>query len=163
MSPSLQWRHNERNGASNHRRINCLLNQIKEKSSASLAFAWGIHRRLVNSPHKGPVTRKMFPFDDVMMDIRHHDGTKEGITWVQGPTLAPYEPWPLFTERRTGVSLPNLVKSPGREIGCYNDRIALKVDGHLGSAAAEVPVKFQSDWKSLNSNLAASSFLEILR
>ena len=27
----------------------------------------GIHRWLVNSPHKGPVTRKMFPFDDVIM------------------------------------------------------------------------------------------------
>ena len=28
---------------------------------------WGIHRGPVNSPHKGPVTRKMFPFDDVIM------------------------------------------------------------------------------------------------
>ena len=28
---------------------------------------WGIHRWPVNSPHKGPVTRKMFPFDDVIM------------------------------------------------------------------------------------------------
>ena len=27
----------------------------------------GIHRWPVNSPHKGPVTRKMFPFDDVIM------------------------------------------------------------------------------------------------
>ena len=27
----------------------------------------GIHRWPVNSPHKGPVTRKMFPFDDVNM------------------------------------------------------------------------------------------------
>ena len=27
----------------------------------------GIHRRPVNSPHKWPVTRKMFPFDDVIM------------------------------------------------------------------------------------------------
>ena len=35
--------------------------------SASLAFVRGIHRWPVNSPHKGPVTRKMFPFDDVIM------------------------------------------------------------------------------------------------
>ena len=28
---------------------------------------WGIHRSPVNSPHKGPVTRKMFQFDDVIM------------------------------------------------------------------------------------------------
>ena len=27
----------------------------------------GIHRWPVNSPHKGPVTRKMLPFDDVIM------------------------------------------------------------------------------------------------
>ena len=33
----------------------------------SLAFVRGIHRRSVNSPHKRPVTRKMFPFDDVIM------------------------------------------------------------------------------------------------
>ena len=41
--------------------------QRKYQSSASLAFVWGIHRRPVNSPHKWPVTRKMFPFDDVIM------------------------------------------------------------------------------------------------
>ena len=41
--------------------------QRKYQSSASLAFVQGIHRRPVNSPHKWPVTRKMFPFDDVIM------------------------------------------------------------------------------------------------
>ena len=43
--------------------------QIKKthQSSASLAFKRGIHRWPVNSPHKVPVTRKTFPFDDVMM------------------------------------------------------------------------------------------------
>ena len=41
--------------------------QIKHQSSASLAFVRGIHRGRVNSPHKWPVTRKMFPFDDVIM------------------------------------------------------------------------------------------------
>ena len=44
--------------------------QIKYYSSASLAFVREIHRWPVNSPHKGPVTRKMFPFDDVIMKIR---------------------------------------------------------------------------------------------
>ena len=39
--------------------------QRKNQSSASLAFVRGIHQRPVNSPHKWPVTRKMFPFDDV--------------------------------------------------------------------------------------------------
>ena len=44
--------------------------QRKQQSSASLAFVRGIHRSPVNSPHKGPVTRKMFPFDDVIMTKR---------------------------------------------------------------------------------------------
>ena len=54
--------------------------QSKHQSSASLAFVWGIHRGPVNSPHKWPITRKMFPFDDVIMNAghisvswRHHD------------------------------------------------------------------------------------------
>ena len=41
--------------------------QRNHQSSASLAFVRGIHRRPVNSPHKWPVTRKMFPFDYVFM------------------------------------------------------------------------------------------------
>ena len=41
--------------------------QRKHQSSASLAFVRRIHRGPVNSPHKWPVTRKLFPFDDVIM------------------------------------------------------------------------------------------------
>ena len=41
--------------------------QRKHQSSASLAFVWGIHRGPVNSRHKWPVTRKISPFDDVIM------------------------------------------------------------------------------------------------
>ena len=44
--------------------------QRKHESSASLAFVRGSHRWLVNSPHKGPVTWKMFPYDDVIMGRR---------------------------------------------------------------------------------------------
>ena len=41
--------------------------QRKHQSSASLAFVRGIHRWLVGSRHKEPVTRKMYRFDDVIM------------------------------------------------------------------------------------------------
>ena len=41
--------------------------QRKHQSSVPLAFVKGIHRWPVDSPHKGPVTRKMFLFDDVIM------------------------------------------------------------------------------------------------
>ena len=40
--------------------------QRKHQSSAPLTFVRGIHWWLVNFPHKGPVTQKMFPFDDIM-------------------------------------------------------------------------------------------------
>ena len=43
--------------------------QRKHQRSASLAFVRGIHRGPVNSPHKGPVTRKVFPFGDVIMNF----------------------------------------------------------------------------------------------
>ena len=41
--------------------------QTKHQSSTSQAFVRGTHRWPVNSPHKGPVTPKMFLFDDVIM------------------------------------------------------------------------------------------------
>ena len=70
----LQWRHNEHHGVSNHQQLHCLFkrlfrssNQRKHQSSASLAFVRGTHRWPVDSPHKGPVTRKMFQFDNVIM------------------------------------------------------------------------------------------------
>ena len=47
--------------------------QRKHQSSASLAFVRGIHRGPVNSPHKWQLTRKMFPFDDVIM-LHHQYG-----------------------------------------------------------------------------------------
>ena len=67
---SLRWRQNGCDGVSNHQPHDCLPDQSKHQSSASLAFVWVIHRSPVNSPHKWPVTRKMFPFDDgIMMRI----------------------------------------------------------------------------------------------
>ena len=48
--------------------ISVSIHQRKHQSSASLAFVRAIHRWPVNSPHKWPVTQKMFPFDDVIMN-----------------------------------------------------------------------------------------------
>ena len=71
---SLQWRHNERDGVSNLMVVYWSLytgaDQRKHQSSASLAFVRGIHWWPVNSPHKGRVTRKMFPFDHVIMSAK---------------------------------------------------------------------------------------------
>ena len=53
--------------------------QRKHQSSASLAFVRGIHRGPVNSPYKWPVTRKMFPFDDVIVITQYMYITLTGI------------------------------------------------------------------------------------
>ena len=58
--------------------------QRKYQSSASLTFVWGIHRGPVNSPHKWPVTRKMFPFDDVIMENRTLEGPFSSIICIAG-------------------------------------------------------------------------------
>ena len=70
---AVQWRHNGRDGVSNQRRLDCLLNRLFRRSSASLAFVRGIHRWPANSPHKGPVTRTMFRFDDVIIQVSFRD------------------------------------------------------------------------------------------
>ena len=67
---SLQWRHNGRDNVSNHQPQDCLVNCLfrrRWKKTSKLHVTGGIHRWPVNSPHKWPVTRKMLPFDDVIM------------------------------------------------------------------------------------------------
>ena len=48
--------------------------QGKHQSSASLAFVQGSHRRPKNFPHKWPVTWKMLPLDDVIMQLCRYAG-----------------------------------------------------------------------------------------
>ena len=67
--------------------------QEKHPSSVSLAFVRGFHRWPLNSPHKGPATRKMFPFDDVIMwpwlDKRCH-GTRIVALTLADTVTCPY-------------------------------------------------------------------------
>ena len=85
LSP-LQWHQNEHDGASNHQRLDCLLSRMfrcrSKKTSVSLAFVRGIHRWPVNSPHKGPVTRKMFPLDGVIMTYFTKSMNKCVLYWA---------------------------------------------------------------------------------
>ena len=70
---SLQWRHNEPGGVSNHQFHYCLLNRLfrhRSKKTSKLrvtGLCEGNSPMTGEFPHKGPVTRKMFPFDDVIM------------------------------------------------------------------------------------------------
>ena len=70
---TLLWRHNGRDCVSNHQPHDCLLNRLFRSRSQKTSklrvtglCVQGIHRWPVNSPHKRPVTRKMFLFDDVI-------------------------------------------------------------------------------------------------
>ena len=57
------------------------------------------------------------------------------------------EPW---FNIRLDVLSQDFVKSRSRENGSLKYRIDLKLDRHISSSAAEVPVKFYSDWPILN-------------
>ena len=87
--------------------------QRKHQSSTSLAFVWGIHRWPVNSPHKGPVTRNMFPFDDVIMM------TKSRFRVSVGPTLERCNAW-ITTYIRSAILM--MTSSDGN---------IFRVTGHL--------------------------------
>ena len=76
--------------------------QRKHQSSASLAFVRGIHRWPMDSPYKGPVTRKMFPFDEVIVvgSGRDHPNPN-GPSGFTGVTITPASsivPWGTFVD-----------------------------------------------------------------
>ena len=68
---TLQLRHGEQDGVSNHQRLYCLFNRLHRSKKTSKFCVTGLcagnSPGPVNSPHKKPVTRKMFPLDDVIM------------------------------------------------------------------------------------------------
>ena len=56
--------------------------QRKHQNSSSQAFVWRIHRWPVNSWHNWPVTRKMFPFDDVTMLTYWSSSSRGDLIWI---------------------------------------------------------------------------------
>ena len=113
---SLQWRPNERwrlkSPAPRLFTQPYIQTQMKEKnqSYASLAFVRGIHRWPMNSPHKGPVTPKMFPFDDVIMEDIY-------MTWVHYGLMS-----------KQSKTQPNRVHVYG-DVYCISDEI-VKIKPH---------------------------------
>ena len=86
---SLHWRHKDHDGVSNHQPHGCLLNRSFGswwKKTSKLRFTGlcvGNSPGPENSPHKGPVTRKMFPFDDVIM----YTGKLASLYWTNPSTM----------------------------------------------------------------------------
>ena len=66
---SLQWRHNKLYGISNHLRLDCLLNRLFRRRSKKTSKLRVTGLCEGNPSAKGPVTRKMFSFDDVVMCV----------------------------------------------------------------------------------------------
>ena len=205
----LLWRHNERDGVSNHRRLDCLLNLFfrhRSKKTSKLRVTglcegdspvtgeflaqrannvengsiWWRHHAIAYSAQESHVhvlysiiyniigyyftmvcSGVVFRFADIYMlwtklllclfivigspaQCSNTSFTNQGFDSLSG----------LTSYRLT-------VKSRSRAIGCYDDRIAVKFGRHLGSAAADVPVKFHCDWKRINIYHAASRLHEI--
>ena len=84
--------------------------QRKHQSSASLAFVRGIHRRPVNFPHKWPVTRKMFPFDDVIMY------SDKLVLWSHDIFVFDSVKWRVMTYPWVGRRLSAHLNLNGREL-----------------------------------------------
>ena len=77
--------------------VNSGADQRKRQSSASLAFVRGSHRWPVNSPHKWPSTRKMFPFDvfippPLPTHPQYPPPTHPPYSLTHPPTVLPYPP-----------------------------------------------------------------------
>ena len=96
------------------------VNQRKHQSSASLAFVRQIHRGPVNFPHKWPVTRKMFPFDDVIMKVwkSHVENpskeSKHDIKEPEGNMLSP-----IFNGNVQGQEHPGRCAFAEPELFCF--------------------------------------------
>ena len=62
---TLQWRHSENDGVSIHQRRDCLLNRLFRRRSEKIS------KPVTGEfPHKGPVTRKVYLSDDVIIKWR---------------------------------------------------------------------------------------------
>ena len=87
---TLRWRQNDHYGVSNHQPHRCLLNRFfrrRSKKTSKLrvtGLCAGNSPGPVNSPHKGSVTRKMFPFDDVIMKRKSYKSIR---CWINCTTL----------------------------------------------------------------------------
>ena len=90
---TLQWHHNKRDCVSNHQPRDCLLNRLfrlRSKKTSKLrvtSLCAGNSPGPVNSPHKWPVTRKMFPFDDVIMKMTFFFKLIRGHFSLIGPAI----------------------------------------------------------------------------
>ena len=99
------WRHNDHDSVLNHQPQDCLLNRLfrrRSKKTSKLrvtGLCVGNSPLPVNSPRKGPVTRKLCPFDDYIMSIRCSVSKNVYYTariWLSA-AIVKYIPWNIST------------------------------------------------------------------
>ena len=117
--------------------------QRKDQSPALLAFVRGNHRRLVNSPLKGPITRKMFPFDDVIFLSRVFCGISlteliynDTITVFMQAFV--YRSWKNFFRQSEYISITNVppdtyTHNVGAISWLYNCQVLGVINSHINS------------------------------
>ena len=69
---ALRWRHNGRDGVSNHQPYDCLLNRLCRRRSKKTSKLRITGLCAENSPGTGEFPAQMFPFDDVIMKMHKH-------------------------------------------------------------------------------------------
>ena len=118
---TLQWRHNGHDSVSNHQPHDCLLNRLfrrRPRKTSKLrvtGLCAGNSPGPVKSPHKWPLTRKIFPFDDVIMETMEEIWypSPDELIIMQIVTVLPHTytcPRPIkHSYRPNGYSLQYLV------------------------------------------------------
>ena len=115
---SLHWHHNGRDSVSNHQPHDCLFSRIFRRRSKETSKFRVTGLCVGNSPgtgefpHKWPVRRKMFPFDEVIMDSFHFRIDIRGLWYVADrPT---HKQLRCYVAKTTfAKSIPALLTNPG--------------------------------------------------
>ena len=120
--------------------------QRKHQSSASLAFVWGIQRGSMNSPHKWPVTRKMFPFK-----WRYHGTMFFNCWWGVG---SHYKACDVIARPHL-INIVGYLALEGLYIGTHRQ--------YVWPSAATVLTKYGSTHTLLNLYMGISDYFPIIR
>ena len=99
LTTALQWRHNGHNSVSNHQPHECLLNRLFRRRSKNTSKLRVTGLCAENSPGTGEfsaqmaITRKMFPFDDVIMAVTSTWESDLSTLWCYRVTTTGLSMW----------------------------------------------------------------------
>ena len=149
---TLQWRHNGRDGISNHQPDNCLLDHLircRSKKTWKLRVTGLCAENSsgrVNSLHKWPVMQNMFPFDDVIMIMQKEITLK--LPWIDNWNNISSEGNLTHWGRVTHICISKLSiicsdngLSPGRRQAIIWTNAGILLSGPLGTNFSEILIE----------------------